>query len=272
MCNLGHGGSCPGRPGVGAVHFGRAVDYSRLDTRLAVAKTWIAEYAIVIADSSIIEDLTARFRFLQRADDDFTRHFFSSTTIIQLDSDQPICQQGMHCSHLALVIEGTARVYKIGESGREITLYRIGPGESCILTASCIMSQKPFPAFAVSEEPIKALIVSTANVVRWSNREPAWRDYLFQLISDRLSDVISVVEEVAFRRVDRRLADYLLQHTGDDSARLRITHQSIASDLGTSREVVSRILKDFEQQGMISTSRGTITLEDRHRLSAKLSE
>lgn len=178
----------------------------------------------------------------------------------------------MQCSHLALVTEGSARVYKIGENGREITLYRIGPGESCILTASCIMSQKPFPAFAVSEQPIQALIVSTADVVRWSNHEPAWRDYLFRLISDRLSDVISVVEEVAFRRVDRRLAGYLLQHTTDDSDRIQVTHQSIASDLGTSREVVSRILKDFEQQGFISITRGAITLGDRHALNSKSSE
>lgn len=178
----------------------------------------------------------------------------------------------MHCSHLALVIEGTARVYKIGENGREITLYRIGPGESCILTASCIMSRKPFPAFAISEEPIKALILSSADVVRWSNQEATWRDYLFQLISDRLGDVISVVEEVAFRRVDRRLVSYLLQHIENNGMHMQVTHQSIASDLGTSREVVSRILKDFEQQGMISTSRGTITLEDRHRLSEKLTE
>ncbi|MEW8507529.1 MAG: Crp/Fnr family transcriptional regulator [Candidatus Thiodiazotropha sp.] len=226
----------------------------------------------MISDPSIIDQITARFRFLQGADADFIRHFFNSSTITHLASDQPICQQGMHCSHLALVIEGTARVYKIGENGREITLYRIGPGESCILTASCIMSRKPFPAFAISEEPIKALILSSADVVRWSNQEATWRDYLFQLISDRLGDVISVVEEVAFRRVDRRLVSYLLQHIENNGMHMQVTHQSIASDLGTSREVVSRILKDFEQQGMISTSRGTITLEDRHRLSEKLTE
>jgi CRP/FNR family transcriptional regulator len=131
------------------------------------------------------------------------------------------------------------------------------------------MSQKPFPAFATSEQPIKALLISTSDVVRWSNQEQAWRDYLFQLISDRLSDVISVVEEVAFRRVDRRLANYLLQHSDNSCNRMQVTHQSIASDLGTSREVVSRILKDFEQQGLISITRGAITLEDRHRLSRK---
>ncbi|MES9943570.1 MAG: Crp/Fnr family transcriptional regulator [gamma proteobacterium symbiont of Ctena orbiculata] len=226
----------------------------------------------MITDPTTIAELTKQFHFLRCAEADFVQQFFNATKIIHLAADQPICQQGMQCSHLALVIEGSARVYKIGENGREITLYRIGPGESCILTASCIMSQKPFPAFAVSEQPIQALMVSTADVVRWSNHEPAWRDYLFRLISDRLSDVISVVEEVAFRRVDRRLAGYLLQHTTDDSDRIQVTHQSIASDLGTSREVVSRILKDFEQQGFISITRGAITLEDRHALNSKSSE
>lgn len=226
----------------------------------------------MISDPSIIDELTRQFRFLQRAETDFVRQFFNNTTIINLGSDQSICQQGMQCSHLALLIEGIARVYKIGENGREITLYRIGPGESCILTASCILSNKPFPAVAVSEEPIKALIVSTAHVMRWADQEAAWRDYLFQLISERLSDVISVVEEVAFRRVDRRLAGYLLQHGDNDRDRVQATHQSIASDLGTSREVVSRILKDFELQGLISIRRGAITLEDRNRLKLKIAE
>jgi CRP/FNR family transcriptional regulator len=226
----------------------------------------------VITDQAIIDDLTRQFHFIQCAQADFVRQFFNASKIIQLAANQPICQQGMQCSHLALVIEGTARVYKIGENGREITLYRIGPGESCILTASCIMSKKPFPAFAVSEQPIQALIISTSDVVRWSNQEQAWRDYLFELISERLSDVISIVEEVAFRRVDRRLAGYLLQHTDNESNRMQATHQSIASDLGTSREVVSRILKDFEQQKLISITRGAIALEDRDRLSSKTIE
>ncbi|MCG8047341.1 MAG: Crp/Fnr family transcriptional regulator [Candidatus Thiodiazotropha endolucinida] len=226
----------------------------------------------MITDPAVIDELIRQFHFLQCADADFVRHFFASTKIIHLPADEPICPQGMQCSHLALVIEGTARIYKIGENGREITLYRIGPGESCILTASCIMSQKPFPAFAVSEQPIQAVIISTSDVVRWSNSEQAWRDYLFRLISERLSDVISVVEEVAFRRVDRRLAGYLLQNTDNGSNRMQVTHQSIASDLGTSREVVSRILKDFEQQGLISITRGAITLEDRDHLNDKSTE
>lgn len=176
----------------------------------------------------------------------------------------------MQCSHLALVVEGYARVYKLSENGREITLYRVGPGESCILTASCIISGKPFPAFAVCETPIEALVIHTAEVMRWTSEFSVWRDFLFGLISERLGNVISVVEEIAFRRVDRRLASYLLQRGSSDG--IAITHQAIASDLGTSREVVSRILKDFEHQGLISVSRGHVRLSDLPGLGEKSRE
>ena len=224
----------------------------------------------MITDSSQIETLTRQFGFLQKADPQFREIFFQHTAYASIDIGQPICDQGMQCSHLALVIEGSARVYKLSENGREITLYRVGPGESCILTASCIISGKPFPAFAVCETPIRALVIHTAEVMRWTNGFSVWRDFLFSLISERLGDVISVVEEIAFRRVDRRLAGYLLQRGTADG--ITVTHQAIASDLGTSREVVSRILKDFEHRGLISVSRGHIRLSDLQGLSEKSRE
>lgn len=169
----------------------------------------------------------------------------------------------MHCQHLALIVTGVARVYKLGENGREITLYRLGKGESCILTASCIVSDSPFPAFAVCEEEIEALVLHPAVVRQWTNEFPTWRNYLFSLVGNRLGDVISVVEEIAFRRVDHRLADYLLQRAGNDKRdSIKMTHQAIASDLGTSREVISRILKDFEHQGLISVARGHLQVID----------
>ena len=226
----------------------------------------------MISDPNTIDRITSRFHFLREADPGFVRRFFQSVTKISLPSSQPICQQGTQCSHLALVISGSARVYKIGETGREITLYRIGPGESCILTASCIMNGEPFPAFAISEEEVEAILINTSDVVRWSDQTPAWRNYLFSLISSRLSEVIGVVEEIAFRRVDRRLAGYLLQRPATHGDRIELTHQTIASDLGTSREVVSRILKDLEQQQMIATARGVIQINDRQRLIEKSQE
>jgi CRP/FNR family transcriptional regulator len=224
---------------------------------------------ILITDTNTISRITDQFHFLQLADRDFAQRFFNRITKVELPPSQTICHQGTECSHLALVLSGTARVYKIGENGREITLYRIGPGESCILTASCIMNQKPFPAHAISEEQIEALLVPTGDVINWSNNTPAWRNYLFSLISSRLTEVIGVVEEVAFRRVDRRLAGYLLQQGEQANGQIRATHQLIASDLGTSREVVSRILKDLEQQRMITMARGEINIYDRQRLLQK---
>jgi CRP/FNR family transcriptional regulator, anaerobic regulatory protein len=222
----------------------------------------------LISDPHQTQAIVQQFVFLQSADERFRKSFFEHVSLARIDVGRPICDEGMQCGHLALVNAGVARVYKLGENGREITLYRISGGESCILTASCIIGGRPFPAFAICEEPIEALVISSPMVIRWTNEFSAWRNYLFGLIGDRLGDVISVIEEIAFRRVDRRLAHYLLQRlepTGSGS--LNITHQAIASDLGTSREVVSRILKDFEHQGLISVARGIVCLNDRQGLA-----
>lgn len=226
----------------------------------------------MITDANTISRIIEQFHFLQSADSDFVQRFFDRVNKIELPPSQPICHQGTQCSHLALVISGVARVYKISDSGREITLYRIGPGESCILTASCIINDEPFPAYAITEEPIEAVLISTADVIRWTDDTPALRNYLFNLISSRLSEVIGVVEEIAFRRVDRRLASYLIQRADTIDGSIETTHQIIASDLGTSREVVSRILKDLEQQQMISTARGVIKICNRDSLYEKSSE
>lgn len=223
----------------------------------------------MISDTQQIKTLVQQFPFLQQAEEGFLERFFKQVQPVRLTEGTPICDQGMQCQHLALVVSGVARVFKLGESGREITLYRLGKGESCILTASCIVSGSPFPAFAVCEEPIEALTIHPKVVRQWTNEFPVWRDYLFSLISGRLGDVISVIEEIAFRRVDRRLADYLLQRASGDEQSIKATHQAIASDLGTSREVVSRILKDFEHQGLISVSRGQLQVTDAPALAGK---
>jgi CRP/FNR family transcriptional regulator len=227
----------------------------------------------LISDRQHIETLTQQFPFLKQADSAFRDSFFLHANPVNVAVGSPICDQGMQCQYLALVCSGVARIYKLGENGREITLYRIATGESCILTVSCIVSGSPFPAFAVCEEAIEALVISPAVVRQWMDEFPLWRHYVFGLINDRLGDVMSVIEEIAFRRVDRRLATYLLQRArGEDADRIKITHQAIASDLGTSREVVSRILKDFEHQGVISASRGQLQIIDRDGLASKTAD
>ncbi|MCG8426775.1 MAG: Crp/Fnr family transcriptional regulator [Chromatiales bacterium] len=220
----------------------------------------------------ITSALSKAFPFLAEQDEAFLSKLSEAGTLGQLGKSQVICGQGRDCTHLALILEGTARVYKLGDNGREITLYRIGPGESCILTASCILSQEPFPAIAVSESEVTALLLPAKTVTAWLAESAVWRDYVFGLVAKRLSNIISIVEEVAFKRMDRRIAAYLLDNITVFKRQIQATHQEIASDLGTSREVVSRILKDLEHAQLIQISRGTIKVINPSGLKQKTTE
>ena len=204
--------------------------------------------------------------FLKTADPSFLDTFFEHGLPAVLPAGRFICMEGNQCAHLPLVLSGTARVYKIAESGREITLYRIEPGESCILTASCLLSRRDFPAFAVAETDVEAIAIPPHVLSTWLHQHAAWRTYLFDLLSRRLSTTIELVEEVAFRHMDARLAAYLV-NTTTAAGRVERTHEAVAADLGTSREVVSRLLKDFEQQDLVALSRGVIEIRARAPLS-----
>jgi CRP/FNR family transcriptional regulator len=208
------------------------------------------------------ELVLAALPFLNDADHRLRDALLSEARAIDVPRGSFICFEGNYCAHLPLLLSGSVRVYKSGAQGREITLFRIEPGDSCILTASCILSRNPFPAFAVTETDVRVLAIPTPSFLRWFNEHEAWRTYTFSLLARRLATVIEVVEEVAFHRMDARLASYLAQEAtpAEPSIELSRTHEAIAADLGTSREVVSRILKSFELDGLLSLSRGKIQL------------
>lgn len=207
--------------------------------------------------------LVTAFPFLQDVPPSAREALATQSVCVRLEPGQFICMEGHQCQHLALVTDGVARVYKMGESGREITLYRIEPGESCILTATCILGQEAFPAFAVTETPVEAVLIPASVFREWVAQYDPWRQYVFQLLSQRLGAVIAVVEEVTFRRMDARLASYLLDALGhSEDADLHRTHEAIAADLGSSREVISRLLKDFEHAGAVRLARGTVHVLD----------
>ncbi len=182
-----------------------------------------------------------------------------------------MAMEGDACSTLPLVLSGKARVYKMGDQGREITLYRITPGESCILTASCILGDRAFPAFARTDQDAEVLLVPSSTVQAWMNRYPAWREFIFRLIARRLVSVIETVDEVTFQRLDARLASYLLdQLQADDDMTISATHEAIASELGSSRAVISRQLKAFEQKGIVRLGRGRVLVRDETALHRML--
>jgi CRP/FNR family transcriptional regulator len=169
-----------------------------------------------------------------------------------------IYAEGDACSAIAFVLSGDIRVFKLGETGREITLYEIGPGETCILNASCILSGRTYPANAVAITNVDMLLILSSAFRRLVDEQQAMRDFVFTLLSLRLSEVMELVEEVAFGRMDQRLMEYLVEKSENNV--LGTTHQKIANDLGTSREVVSRLLKDFERKQEVRLSRNSITL------------
>ena len=166
--------------------------------------------------------------------------------------------EGDVCSGIAFLLSGIIRVYRCSETGREITLYEIGSGETCILNASCILGGKPYPANAVTLTEGEFLLIPAETFLRLLGTHEGLRTMLFSLLSERLGDIMELVNEVAFRRMDERVMEYLVEKSGDGI--LLATHQKIASDLGTSREVVSRILKDFERQGKVLLTRNEIRL------------
>lgn len=215
---------------------------------------------------SLLQTLFSTFEFFAQLSNREQENFLFQAKLVTLRQGQFICLEGDSCQHLPLILSGSVRIYKIGESGREITLYRLEKGDSCIMTASCILSQNSFPAIGVTENNVEAIMIPASTLKDWMSQNPVWQNYIFGLLSQRLANVIEVVDEVAFRRVDCRIANHLLRISQINSETIKITHEEIAQEIGTSREVVSRILKTFEKQELLSLARGTIQLKDLNKL------
>ena len=214
----------------------------------------------------MLDRLPDQIPLLSDAPDDFRKAFLQQASMARLPAATTICHQGNQCEQLPILLSGQARVFKLSDTGREITLYRIAPGESCVLTASCIMSDLSFPAIAETEKDIEVILIPASVMTDWFELYPVWRQFIFQMISRRLDSILTVIEEVAFQRMDIRLTRHL-DAVADDDDIIRTTHQQIADELGSAREVVTRLLKDLEADGKIELKRGMIRILDRTRLT-----
>lgn len=205
---------------------------------------------------------------LCQVDAQMQREFMAQAFQARLPAHRDVFVEGDRANAIAFLLSGVVRVYKIGETGREITLYRFGSGESCVLTANAILSQQTFPALATVEEDAEAIMIPAETFRAWIGRSEAWRSFVFELMAQRLSSMLAVVDEVTFRRLDARLAA-LLGERGRQQKLIRVTHQEIAADLGSSREVISRVLADFAALGLVRLGRGTIEVVDGQRLAER---
>ncbi|KPJ90946.1 MAG: hypothetical protein AMJ55_12695 [Gammaproteobacteria bacterium SG8_15] len=165
---------------------------------------------------------------------------------ISLPANTIAFRQGDTCANYLLVIEGSIKVLARGESGREIVLYRVQRGGSCVLTTSCLLSHSHYPAEGITETPVRALAIPAESFHQGLAKSEDFRRFVFEAYGQRLAEVIA--------------ARYLLQHASENT--LAITHQGLATELGSAREVISRQLKDFEQRGWIEQQRGQIILRN----------
>lgn len=167
------------------------------------------------------------------------------------------------CRGFPLVVSGTIRVVKATPGGRELPLYRVGPGETCIVSSGCLLGGLDYNARGIAETEVRLRLLPRADFDALL-AEPPFRAFVFRLFAERMAGLMELVEEVAFRQLDQRLAARLLGH----GSVLHTTHQALADELGTVREMVSRLLKGFEAQGLVRLGRERIEVTDPRRLRA----
>lgn len=178
-------------------------------------------------------------------------------------SKDEIIHDSTKCTGVLLVVKGQLRVYILSEEGREITLYRLNENETCILTASCILKNINFSIYVDSATDVEILKISPSAFKELKNSNISVEAFTTEIINRSFSETMWTMEQILFMSFDKRLAKYLFEQNTDI---IKLTHEDIAKNINSAREVVSRMLKYFQSENIISLSRGTITILDREKL------
>jgi len=211
--------------------------------------------------NSKCNELLMRYPMLRKHADEECMKLLEDAQAIEFPADKTLFSEASPCSNFMWLMDGTVRVYKNSEEGREVTIYRVSPGELCLLSLNSMLDGKTYPASAKSDTRIKGLMITANQFGELMENSRGFRDYVLLALVERLSDVMTLLSDVVFRRLDLRLACMLGQQFERSRGEpLEITHAQLACELGTTREVISRILKEFERQECIYLSRGKIHL------------
>lgn len=159
---------------------------------------------------------------------------------------------------IPLVLEGSIKLRKMDTTGREIVFYHIEPGESCILSITSCLNEKESQAEAIIEKKTRLLVIEAHKMRTWMERFPSWRKFVFRLYYDRMAELMGLLDLVIFKSVDTRLIQHLKEKAVNNE--IEITHQQLAGQLGTAREVISRLLKQMEKDQLIALERGKIKI------------
>ncbi len=217
---------------------------------------------MAVSRSTVLE----LFPALQQLDPKTIDPLLGQSQIHHFPAGTRLFYEGESCNRFLLVLKGSVRVQKLTDNGHEIVLYHVNPGQSCRLTNSCLLGGQRYPAEAFTETEVELLSIPKQAFKHALDHSSALRDEIFSAIDGAMSHLVRLVEDVAFGHLDHRLAQFLLDHTQQQS-QLKMTHQVLATELGTAREVVSRLLKEFERNGWLKLHRGSVEIIDREALA-----
>lgn len=212
-------------------------------------------------------DWIQRFEGLAKLEPELRRVLTERGRIVAIPEGTVLFGPGKAPESLILLLDGVVRVQQVADTGREIVLYRVHAGESCVLTTACLLAYEDYLAEGIAETAVRAVAIPRAVFDDLVAGSPVFRRFVFTAYSRRITDLFLVIQEVAFRRIDIRLAQKLLELAGE-AGRVSITHHDLATELGTAREVVSRQLGEFGRHGWVAATRGHIEILDRRALAA----
>ncbi|MGB0968216.1 MAG: Crp/Fnr family transcriptional regulator, partial [Halocynthiibacter sp.] len=200
-----------------------------------------------------------RFMGLSQLKPELRERLTSRSKVVTLPANTVIFGPDKTPENLLLLLEGTVRVQQLSEGGREIVLYRVNAGESCVMTTACLLAYDDYSAEGITETEVVAAAIPRMVFEDLISTSETFRRFVFTAYSRRITDLFQVIEDIAFQRMDIRLAQRLLELSRDGDV-IKSTHQKMAAELGTAREVISRQLQEFQRREWVAQSRGTITL------------
>ena len=209
------------------------------------------------AESPIRESVLQLYPVFMTLAPEKSDRILQSAQVVSVPAGTVLFDESNPCRGFPLVLAGSVRVAKAAANGRELPLYRVLPGETCIITSSCLLGRTDYNARGVAETETRLLMLPREAFAELLDHPP-FRDFVFSLFSERIADLMQLVEEVAFRKLDQRLAALLL----GKGRMVRTTHQQLADELASVREIVSRLLKGFSEQGLVGLGREQIEILD----------
>lgn len=207
---------------------------------------------------NIIERLLQQYPMLRELPAAERETLLASASVMHIPAGAVIFDENQPCQGFPLLLSGTIRVIKAAPNGRELQLYRVVPGESCILTSGCLLGHTRYQARGISEQALEMVLLPAASFYALLGKHEAFRNYVFLLFSDRLTDLMQLVSAVAFQKLDQRLAKLIVSKPNP----IHATHQALADELGSAREIISRLLKGFAEQGWVKLGRELIEITD----------